>query len=315
MCIEDVGVAAVVVDGQVTAILLEDVACCASATYELLQRAVMIIRATLRFVSPLCTVGKQHVSIAGAIIIENRTLEIGISSIHAQGQNALVFLLILNQDITFNLYITVAFNCDNCAVLQLGIDGQLAAADNSSTAHSSLDCAAADISSGYFVNIVGRIATFYSNDIAVIAYIQVNHTGNLQISAAGVFPYINSTYYLRLAGMEFHSVFPAISIIDGQAGKALAVARGTLLVGTGNINATHITCFQIAAAGRKLHSLDVVDYQISRGNMNTVWMNIIYVINSVRLIHIQRNIKAMSLHINGNRFIAGDIDATKVWCP
>ena len=316
VCIEDVGVAAVVVDGQVTAILLEDIACCASATCELLQRAVMIISIiALSFVSPLRTVSKQHISIASAIIIENRTLEIGISSIHAQGQNALVFLLILNQDITFNLYITVAFNCDNCAILQLGIDGQLAAADNSSTAHSSLDCAAADISSRCFVNIIGRVATSYSDDIAVIAYIQVNHTGNLQICTAGVFPYLNSIFYLSLAGMEFHSVVPAISIIDGQAGKSLAIAIGTLLVGAGNINATHLASFQIAAAGRKLHSLDVVDYQISRGNMNTVRINSIYVINSVRLIHIQRNIKAMSLHINGNRFIAGDIDATKVWCP
>ena len=315
MCIEDIGVTAVVINGQVTAILLEDIACCAIATYELLQRAVMITIIALAFIGPLRTVGKQHISIASAIIVENRTLEIRISSVHAQGQNALVFLLILNQDIAFNLYITAALCCDNCVVLQLGIDGQSTAADICSASHSSLNCAAANISGRCFVNIVGRVATSYSDDITIIAYIEVNHTRNLQVSAAGVFPYLNSVFNLRLTGMKFHSVFPAISIIDGQAGKSLAVAIGTLLVGASNINATDFASFQIAAASRKLHSLDVVDYQIGRRNVNTVRVNTIYVINSVRLIHIQCNIKAMSLHINGNRFIAGDIDATKVWCP
>ena len=314
MCVVNVSVAAVVVDGQVTAILLEEVACCAIATYELLQRAVMITIIALAFIGPLRTVGKQHIYFTGTVIIVNGTFEIGFVGIHAQGQNALILLLILNQDVAFNLYITVAFNCDNCAILQLGIDGQLAAADNSSTAHSSLDCAAADISGRRLIDIVVRVTTSYGNNIAVIAYIQVNHTGNLQICTAGVFPYFNSIFYLRLAGMEFHSVFPAISIIDGQAGKALAIAIGTLLVGACNVNTAQLASGQKAAGSRKLHTLDVVDHQIGRANMNSIGIYIINVLNTIRLVNVQRNVKTMSLHINGNRFIAGDIDATKVWC-
>ena len=317
MSVENIGVTAVFINGQTAAVLLEDIACFSISftADKLLQAAVMIIIIALAFIGPLRTVGKQHIYFTGTVIIENGTFEIGFVGIHAQGQNALILLLILNQDVAFNLYITAAFCRNNGTVLQLGIDRQLAAADNSSTSHSRLNCAAADISGRCLIDIVGRVTASYGNNIAVIAYIQVNHAGNLQVGTAGIFPYLNSVFNLRLAGMEFYSIFPTVGIIDGQAGKSLAVAVGTLLVSTCNVNTAQLACTQKAAFSRKLHTLNVVDYQIGRANMNSVRTYSPYVINSFRLVDIQCQIKTMALHINGNRFVSGYIDTAKHRCP
>ena len=57
--------------------------------------------------------------------------------------------------------------------------------------------------------------------------------------------------------MEFYSIFPTVGIIDGQAGKSLAVAVGTLLVSTCNVNTAQLACTQKAAFSRKLHTLNV----------------------------------------------------------
>ena len=317
MSVENIGVTAVFINGQTAAVLLEDIACfgISFTAGKLVQAAVMIIKIALAFISPLRTVGKQHIYFTGTVIIENGTFEIGFVGIHAQGQNALILLLILNQNIAFNLYITAAFCRNNGAVLQLGIDRQLAAADNSCTSHSRLNCAAADISGRCLVDIVRGVTASYGNNIAVIAYIQVNHAGNFQIGTAGIFPYLNSVFNLRLAGMEFYSIFQPVGIIDGQASKSLAVAVGALLVSTCNVNTAQLACTQKATFSRKLHTLNVVDYQIGRANMNSVRTYSPYVINSFRLVDIQCQIKTMALHINGNRFVSGYIDTAKHRCP
>ena len=316
MSVENVGVAAVVADSQAAAVLLEDIACfgISFTADKLVQAAAMITIIALAFIGPLRTVGKQHICFTGTVIIENGTFEIGFVGIHAQGQNTLILLLILNQDVAFNLYITAAFCRNNCAVLQLGIDGQLAAADKSSTSHSSLNCAA-DISGRCLFDIVRRVTASYGNYIAVIAYIQVNHTGNLQVGTACVFPYFDSVFNLRLAGVEFYGVFPTIGIIDGQAGKSLAVAVGTLLVSTCNVNTAQLASGQKAACSRKLHALDIVDHQIGRGNMDNVGIYIINISDTIRLVNVHRNIKTMALHINGNRFISGNIDTAEHRSP
>ena len=96
VCVKNVGVTAVAVNSQAAAVLLEDVACfgISFTTGKLLQAAGMIIKITLTSarINPLSTVGKQHISIAGTVIIRNSTFEIRFVGIHTQGQNTLVFL-------------------------------------------------------------------------------------------------------------------------------------------------------------------------------------------------------------------------------
>ena len=85
MCVENVGVTAVAVNSQAAAVLLEDVACfgISFTTGKLLQAAAMITIIALALIGPLSTVGKQHISIAGTVIIRNSTFEIGLICIHA----------------------------------------------------------------------------------------------------------------------------------------------------------------------------------------------------------------------------------------
>ena len=115
--------------------------------------------------------------------------------------------------------------------------------------------------------------------------------------------------------MEFYSIFPTVGIIDGQAGKSLAVAVGTLLIGACNVNTAQLASGQKAAGSRKLHTLDIVNHQIGRANMNSIGIYIINVSNTIRLVNIQCNIKTMTLHINGDRIVAGDIDTAEHGSP
>ena len=115
--------------------------------------------------------------------------------------------------------------------------------------------------------------------------------------------------------MEFYSVLPTVGIVDGQAGKSLTVAVRALLISTCNVNAAQLASGQKAAGSRKLHALDIVDYQIGRGNMNSMGIYIINVGNAIRLVNIQCDIKTMTLHINGDRIVASDIDTAEHGSP
>ena len=85
MSIENVGVTTVFINGQTAAVLLEDIACFSISftAGKLVQAAVMIIKIALAFISPLRTVGKQHIYFTGTVIIVNGTFEIGFVGIHA----------------------------------------------------------------------------------------------------------------------------------------------------------------------------------------------------------------------------------------
>ena len=49
--------------------------------------------------------------------------------------------------------------------------------------------------------------------------------------------------------------------------------------------------------------------------MNNIGIYIINVLNTIRLVNIQCDIKAMALHINGDRIVAGDIDTAEHGSP
>ena len=115
--------------------------------------------------------------------------------------------------------------------------------------------------------------------------------------------------------MEFYSILPTVGIVDGQASKSLAVSVRALLVGACNVNTAQLASGQKAAGSRKLHTLNVVNHQISRANMNSIGIYIINVGNTIRLVNVQRDIKTMTLHINGNRFVSGNIDTAEHGSP
>ena len=118
MLIENSGIAAIIPQVQRCTVLLIYIACacCSSTTNKLLQTAAMIIMITLAGIIPLCTVLQQHICITAAVFIENSALKIRFIGIHTQCQYTVVFLQVLNQDIAFNLHITVAYCCCNLAV-------------------------------------------------------------------------------------------------------------------------------------------------------------------------------------------------------
>ena len=84
--VENISVAAVAVNSQATAVLLEDVACfgISFTAGKLLQAAAMIIITAIAGIRPLSTVLQQHISIATAVFIKDSTLEIGFIGIHAK---------------------------------------------------------------------------------------------------------------------------------------------------------------------------------------------------------------------------------------
>ena len=97
MCVEDVGVAAVVVDSQAVGILLEDVACfsiactaCKVGYMAAVEQGIalpILFGRTVYFVGPACTVLQPQVNLAVALGHVGYTLQGGFSGIQCQVDN------------------------------------------------------------------------------------------------------------------------------------------------------------------------------------------------------------------------------------